>query len=228
MDFPTELKVFTPSASDQVVGVLRTLILKGEVEPGMQLREVVLSESFDVSRNTIREAIRQLVHEGLLRHDRHRSAVVVKLDDDDVADLYAARRVLEISAADRVRSAGRETLEAVQAAFARLEASVASGEWSEVVAADVAFHKSVVGLHGSPRLQKCFETIESELAYFLSLIRLAEKEEEEPERILAEHDVILQAVLVADAAWASTAVAAHLTYYEERAHAVLRDRSATG
>ena len=227
MEFPTDLQLPPLSAADQVIGVLRKLILEGRVAPGTQLREVALAKSFAVSRNTIREALRGLTHEGLVHQAPNRSAMVVQLQEQDVRDLFEARRVLETSGADQLGSARQTELDAVQLAFDQLARSATAGAWAEVVSADVAFHKSVAGLHGSPRLARCFDLIGSELAYCLSLIRLGENEEDKPEQIIAEHEVILRAVLAGDPVPARAAVVGHLEWYEERTLEILRARAVT-
>lgn len=209
------------SASDQVVDRLRRQILEGRIAPGTPLREVALAGAFGVSRNTIRAAIHTLAHEGLARHERNRGAVVVRLTEDDAHDLYAARRLLEVSAADRLPSALEKHIDGVAAAYAELEHAVTSGQWTDVVIADVGFHRSIVGLHGSPRLMRMFASMESELAYFMSLIRLREQEEERPEHILAEHRAVYETVRAREVRAARAAIAAHLAYYEERASSLL-------
>jgi DNA-binding GntR family transcriptional regulator len=215
--------VGTGSAADQLTGVLRRQILEGRIPPDAPLREVALAESFGVSRNTVRAAIHGLVHEGLARHERNRGALVVRLVEEDAHDLYAARRLLEVSAADRLPVALESQIATVGAAYDDLADAVASGQWTKVVVADVAFHRSIVGLHHSPRLLRMFKTMESELAYFMSLIRLREQEEERPEHILAEHRAVQQAITDRAPRAARAAIAGHLAYYEERASRLLDD-----
>jgi DNA-binding GntR family transcriptional regulator len=224
-DGPTARKetVGSASAPDQVIGLLRREILEGRIPPDAPLREVALAESFGVSRNTIRAAIHGLVHEGLARHERNRGALVIRLVEEDAHDLYAARRLLEVSAADRLPTALEGQIAAVGSAYDDLADAVASGQWTEIVLADVAFHRSIVGLHGSPRLLRMFTTVESELAYFMSLIRLREQEEEHPEHILAEHRAVSQAIADRAPRAARAAIAGHLAHYEERASRLLDD-----
>ena len=174
-----------------------------------------------MSRDTIRAAIRTLAHEGLARHERNRGAVVVRLTEEDAHDLYAARRVLEVSAADRLPAAREKQIEDVAAAYVNLEGAVMSGHWTDVVLADVGLHRSIVGLHDSPRLMRMFASMECELAYFLSLIRLREQEEEQPEHVLAEHQTLYDTIRAREVRAARAAIAAHLAYYEERASRLL-------
>src|SRR5258707_13838858 len=91
------------SVADQVAALLRQRILHGEFRPGAQLQELPLASSLGVSRNTMREAIRILALEGLLRRNLHRGAAVSPLSLGGVARNYHLRGVLELRAglADR-------------------------------------------------------------------------------------------------------------------------------
>lgn len=73
------------------------------------MNEVDLASQFGVSRGPVREGLRQLVHEGLLRSEPHRGAFVPFLSSDDIADIYHAREAIE-AAALRVIVPGGEHL----------------------------------------------------------------------------------------------------------------------
>jgi DNA-binding GntR family transcriptional regulator len=226
LKLPPDIGVRRLSAADEIVAALRQLILEGVLTPGTPLREIPLAEAFDVSRTTIRDAVRALVHEGLARQERHRSAVVVEITPEDAADIYAVRRLLELSAADHVAAITAEEIESVNRAFERLRKVAPTGDWSATVSADLEFHESIIALHRSPRLLRCFGSIKSEFAFCLSVIRLHEREEERPDRIIREHDEIRQAVVSGSVTEARALLAAHFSYYQERATEALRQRSA--
>src|SRR5215472_4086070 len=86
------------SVADQVAGILRQRILDGELRPGTPLPEIPLASSLGVSRNTMREAVRILALEGLLKRNIHRGVVVSQLSLKDVQEIYHLRRMLEIPA----------------------------------------------------------------------------------------------------------------------------------
>jgi len=80
---------------------LRTAIIEGQLRPGQRVIEQRLAEELSLSRTPIREAVRMLTSDGLLVAERHRGAVVRKLDRDDVLDLYELRGRLEGYASER-------------------------------------------------------------------------------------------------------------------------------
>jgi DNA-binding GntR family transcriptional regulator len=215
-ELPPQVRLPSASAADQVVASLRRLIIEGDIPPGARLREAQLAAGFDVSRQTVREAIRGLAHDGLVRHDRHRGAVVVELDERDVADIFTARRVLETAGVERLEEAGDPAIADVGHAFELLAVAAAGGDWADVVNADIAFHRSLTALTGSPRLVRAFDAITGELAFCLSVLRHVGQEARTPATIIAEHARIAGAVSDRDPDRARLLVAEHLDLYVGR------------
>lgn len=81
-------------------GLLRR-IQSGELVSGDFLIESELASAIGVSRTPVREAIRRLAAEGLVRTEGHRRAVVREFDDARVIELYEIRSRLEAYAAER-------------------------------------------------------------------------------------------------------------------------------
>ena len=74
---------------------LRKAILSGDIAPGAQLVETTLAEQFAVSRGPLREALRQLIEEGLLVTVPYTGTHVIALSAEDVAEIYSMRITLE-------------------------------------------------------------------------------------------------------------------------------------
>ena len=68
------------SKTDLVAALIRKLIITGELATGEQLRQRDLARRFSVSQTPVREAMRRLESEGLLRSDTHRGFTVVAPD----------------------------------------------------------------------------------------------------------------------------------------------------
>src|SRR6516162_8179993 len=75
----------------QVAETLRNLILSGRVAPGTQLVESRLASRFGVSRGSIREAIWELIDQGLLINRPYAGAFVVSVDEKTMRSPCAAR-----------------------------------------------------------------------------------------------------------------------------------------
>lgn len=89
-------------AAEALADKLRTRVLEGKATPGQRLDEATLSAQHGVSRNTLREAFRLLVHEGLVEHRAHRGVFVVTVDAPQARHVYAVRRQLEVGALDEL------------------------------------------------------------------------------------------------------------------------------
>lgn len=158
------------STAMRVADALREKILGGDLPPGTQLREVHLSAAMNVSRNTVREALRLLASEALTRHTMHRGVVVAQLQLADIVDIFRVRRLLELQALDQVATASKSDLAPIQAAAKVCDEAIDAGAWWEVVRADLAFHEALVGLLDSTRLTNCMRSSVAELRLALATV----------------------------------------------------------
>ena len=83
------------SKTDLVAVLIRELIITGELATGEQLRQRDLAQRFSVSQTPVREAMRRLESEGLLRSDTHRGFTVVAPDVGRVEENFRIRAALE-------------------------------------------------------------------------------------------------------------------------------------
>lgn len=192
--------------SDQVVTALREAVLGGELEPGEALREVGLAERYEVSRGTVREAIRALEAEGLVSVSMHRGAFVSDPTPADVRDIYAARLAIEPAAALAVSDAAPDVLDGLQTITATLEAAVSSDDRRAAVEADLAFHAALVALQGSARLDAFYANLQSELRL---LLVVAEGDAMEPDKV-AVHRRLADLAAGRDGRGLAAAVAGHV------------------
>jgi DNA-binding GntR family transcriptional regulator len=79
----------------QIAETLRNLILSGRLAPGTQLVESKLASRFGVSRGSIREAIWELIDQGLLINRPYAGAFVVSLDEKTMTEVFSLRGALE-------------------------------------------------------------------------------------------------------------------------------------
>ncbi len=156
------------STTDQVLAELRAAIVSGRIGPGVPLRETALAQTLGTGRGAIREAIRQLVQEGLVAYELNRGAHVRILTAQDSHDVYLAREAIETSAVRvSLQRDPAPDLTALQAAFGRIVAEAARAPADqpagpELVGADLDFHRELVHLAGSPRLGRAHETLAAE------------------------------------------------------------------
>jgi DNA-binding GntR family transcriptional regulator len=149
------------STAERVADVLRTRISEGYFPPGARLAEDAIGSALAVSRNTLREAFRLLTHERLLSHELNRGVFVRMLTVDDVIDIYRVRKLVECAAVRGITSP--PDLERVNSAVSDGVQAGESGEWHELGTANIRFHRAVVALAGSPRVDELMRGVLAEL-----------------------------------------------------------------
>lgn len=143
-------RVVLSSSSDRAADVIREHIAAGLFRPGARLPEEPIAESLGISRNTLREALSQLIGERLLERIPNRGVFVRTPSVDDLRDIYRARRVIEPGCL-RLMPADADISD-VAAAVAQGRAALDANDGDAVASANQQFHRSVVALAGSPRL----------------------------------------------------------------------------
>ena len=158
------------SMTEQVLRELREAIVEGRIPQGEPLREVSLAATLGTGRSAVREAVRQLVQEGLVDYEPHRGAFVRVMSLADRLDVYVAREAIETGAARRILDAPPPDLTDLRAALEELTATANEHDdrvTEPVIDADIRFHQELVRLAGSPRLVRAHETLAAETRMLL-------------------------------------------------------------
>jgi DNA-binding GntR family transcriptional regulator len=151
------------STAQRVAEILRDRITEGLLPPGTKLSEDAIGAALGVSRNTLREAFRLLLHERLATHELSRGVYVRVLDANDVADVYRVRRLLETAALRNAHSAPPRVLDKLEMAVVEGEQAAADGRWRDVGTANMHLHQAIAGLSMSPRIEEFMRQLLAEL-----------------------------------------------------------------
>jgi len=186
----------TSSRRQQVVETLRHAIISGRYEPGERLIEASISRELGTSRGPVREALRQLEHEGLVMSFPYRGAVVLGVSEEEVQQvLIPIRLTLE-------RFSFAKALELItEADFAELgkqvwlmEEAAKAGDLQRIVEADLRFHEIVLSKSGRPHTVQVWRSIWPRIrGYFYRYGRHRELSE-----IVEEHRELLAALQTRD------------------------------
>lgn len=157
------------SLSDLIALKLRNAIITGEIAPGTPLVESGLCKQYQASRNTIREALRQLRYEGLIHYILNRGAQVRVLNQSDIRDIYKVRHTLELSAIQHSSFANDWHFENIDRILTEGEEAVRENHWNVVGTSSLFFHHAIVGLLESERLNAYFSTILAQLRLIFAM-----------------------------------------------------------
>jgi DNA-binding GntR family transcriptional regulator len=163
------------TSADRAAQAVREQVVEGKLRSGTRLPEERLAAALGVSRNTLREALSQLVAERILVRQPHRGVVVATPELDDVADVYRVRRIIEPSVLRSVEARDRADLTPLDEAIAEGREAASRRDWGGVASANQHFHRAVVSLAGSPRLDTLMDLLLAEMRLFFNRMGPAEE-----------------------------------------------------
>ena len=200
------------------VSQLREQVMSGQWPVGGRLpAETELAQRLEVGRSTVREAVRALVHAGLLE-TRQGSGTYVRsltpgagweprLRRAAVLDAYEVREALEVQAA-RLAASRRTEADIAALRGCLAERTRARGSDAQFVEADLAFHRAVVAAAHNPLLAEMFGSFAAVLREALIAIR-SDQAVQGPGADAA-HERLAAAIEAGDAAGAAQATHDHL------------------
>lgn len=196
------------SLREQALSALRTAITSGELEPGRHLVETELSEMLQISRGTLREALRQLEQEGLVSAGPRGRLSVRHLDEKEIRDIYTVRAALESLAArtlcelpDRqlVITSLRSAIDAMKAAEKE--------SLQQRVESDLEFHRTLCRLTGNETLLHTWESLEGSIRMSIMFAGL---EKGVKNMSVDRHHDIVAAIETGDASLAGKTIREHM------------------
>ena len=158
------------SLAQGAVEALRDAIITGKLSPGMRLVEQKLATQLGISQPTLREALKELEHQGFVRKFGKRGTYVTQLGPEDFRKILEVRLTLEIKAvqlaAPRVTP---EALEELDRLVAGMEEGVRTGDLARFHNSDLAFHSKIWEFSGNEYLGIALERVAFALFAFVLL-----------------------------------------------------------
>lgn len=192
-----------PQASSQAYAAyndIKRRIFMGEFAPGTRLREVEVANLLTLGRTPVREALKRIQDEGLLRHEPGRGLVVAVMDQQEVGELYAMRESLESTAA------GLAALHATEAEILNMEAILQEGG-DDPVALNLRFHEAIYSAAHNRYLIRLVRSM-TDTTYLLGRSTL--DQQERAEIAMQEHMAIFEAIRRRDSEAAAAAARHHI------------------
>jgi DNA-binding GntR family transcriptional regulator len=192
------------SSPEVIADVIRTLILRGQLESGEPLRQDTIAKWFGVSHIPVRESLRQLTAEGLVQLHNGRGATVAPLRPDEAEEILEIRLTLEIKAVLLAMPHwSEETFDDLETLLTEAEACESIDRWSDI---NRAFHEKLYQACARPRLLNLITSLNANVERY---IRLLVSRSDYRLQAQQEHRAILASARIRNAASLSALVEHH-------------------
>jgi DNA-binding GntR family transcriptional regulator len=189
-----------------VTDILRRGIVAGTLPGGTRLVQSRIADELGVGRATVRNSLRTLEAEGLIRVDPGRGALVHEISRNELCELYEIRKLLEPVAT--ARAAKHATKGAVLKAGALISAMESETDDARFAEYNTEFHSVIEEAGTSPRLAVILANLRAVSALYVTRSLIVEPGRRQAAN--AEHAEILRAIIDRDPEAAADAVLRHL------------------
>ncbi len=207
------MRLVQNSLHTEVAATLRDRIFSGELAPGMFLDEPGLCQSLSISRTPLREALKVLTAEGLVRHEPRRGSFVNQVTEQDLDEIFPVIALLEGRCAfEAARKATDADLAVLQTLHDRLEKQARARRITDYYATNFAIHEAIITLASNRWLAQVI----GDLRKILKLARLQSlRPAGRMDQSLNEHLAVFAALKARDSEGAEAAMRTHLTRQRE-------------
>lgn len=217
------MRVVHNSLHEQVADTLRQEIFTGTLAPGSFVDEVALCERLEISRTPLREALKVLTAEGLVRHEPRRGCFVNEVTERDLDEIFPVIALLEGRCAhEAALRASDADLIALEVLHDKLQKAARDKRIVDYYDANYAIHEAIITLADNRWLAQVI----SGLRKILKLARLQQLHA--PGRLvqsLSEHLAVFAALKARDAEGAEAAMRTHLTRQREALRELARQQN---
>ena len=216
------MRLVQNSLHQEAADTLREQIFAGVYAPGAFLDELALCEQLEISRTPLREALKVLTSEGLLRHEPRRGCFVNEVTEQDLDDIFPVIALLEGRCAyEAARNASDADLLELAALHERLKGHAEAGRTSDYYATNFAIHEAIIMLANNRWLALAI----ADLRKILKLSRLRSLGAQgRLTQSLSEHLSVLAALKSRDSEGAEVAMRTHLTRQREALRELARSQ----
>jgi DNA-binding GntR family transcriptional regulator len=194
---------------EQALASLRTAITSGQLPPQTPMVETELSERLQISRGTLREAMRQLQQEGLITSGPRGRLYVRHLGPKEIGDIFAVRAALEATAAGALtqRTDRAEVIAELRSLLHAMSEARAEVDLEGRIEADLNFHRGLCRLSGNDTLLHTWESLEGSMRMS---IMFAGRERAIRNMNVTRHKAIVDAIASGDPEVAAAEVHEHM------------------
>lgn len=196
-------------AAPQVFEHLREQIMSLALAPGAPLSRVELAEAYGLSQTPIRDALMKLAEEALVEIYPQHTTVVSRIDIAAARQSHFLRRSIELEIVHLLAQKPDPLLvQRLQASIDRQRVCHAAGQYQQFMEADQAFHRD---MHTAAGVTALWDMEQRYSGHVDRLRRLHLPEAGKAERIMDDHQRVLDAIAAGDAPRAQQALREHLS-----------------
>lgn len=161
--------------SDHVVTLIRKMILNGTLKPGEKVNQVQLAEKLQISRGPIREALRLLQNEGLIKYELNKGTYITTLSKEDAYEIYTLRGLLEGKAAQlALKNLQTRDFDVLKELVEGFEKALVENDLERQAQYDILFHQTVVKASKHNRLIHMHQQLDTQVgAMFFTVASVA-------------------------------------------------------
>lgn len=202
-----KLAIRKQSLDKQAAEAIREQILSGILPPGHRLVEAALAEELGLSRGTVRAALSELSHEGLVTQVAYTKCIVTELSSEAAWELFTLRSALEglgaRLAAENITPEGTRLL---NEAYKQLTKAASKNDRAAATDADFSLHKLIIQLSGHRMLAAQYRLLEQRVRLLIAssnaLLPLID-------RVIGQHEPIVNAIAAGQGAKAERLIRDH-------------------
>lgn len=199
-----------PDLVTEAYQAMKGAIMAGDLAPGTYLAQEDLASRLGVSRQPVSHALMLLRHDGLVVERGRKGQMVAPIDPNDILSMYQARGALDALAARLTAERAAERADEFAGIFEPLlaegQVAMASGNIDQLLAADVAFHRTIYQMSGNSRIEIMTEAAWHHVQRSMRIVLV---DSERRRFAWEEHGQIVDAILSGDEERASEAAVNH-------------------
>lgn len=194
--FYPEKRLAKASMGEKVVTELRMRIISKDIKDETVLSENQLAKEYQVSRSPIREALRVLINENLVRPERM-GAVVIGISEKDIEEIYDIRLMIESFVFQRLlKKENAQLIGELNKIIEMMKIAVKYNDVDEFSLLDIEFHETIIQSINHDYMAMLWSNLKPvmECLILLSMRYRIKENAEDFDRVIKNHDLIIEAI----------------------------------
>jgi len=219
----TKYQVVKQNLSEKAVRNLKSRFLYLELKPGTRLIIEALMKEMEISFTPVREALRELVKEGLVKYNGN-SYTVVKYSPKEIEDIFAIRTSLEVLAVQLVSDKiTQDLIDQLKLCCYESELAIENENYSRLTELDIKFHATIAKAAGNTQLEQILNNIREKGWFIRRWVFGLRKYEESERKAIAEHNAVLKELITGNAKGLASSMQNHMEKAKERTSNALNE-----